>query len=99
MHDGVHNYGNRQKYKYIGGTHGYSKKLLTKFPHILDYINCDEGKNEYIVTLLIEQYPDLNINSMKTKNCFSVQYHPEAGPGPNDATYLFDVFKENIAKQ
>ena len=36
---------------------------------------------------------------MKTKNCFSVQYHPEAGPGPNDATYLFDVFKENIAKQ
>jgi carbamoyl-phosphate synthase small subunit len=24
--------------------------------------------------------------------CFSVQYHPEAGPGPNDATYLFDQF-------
>lgn len=29
---------------------------------------------------------------MKNKNCFSVQYHPEAGPGPNDATYLFDEF-------
>ena len=29
---------------------------------------------------------------MKDKNCFSVQYHPEAGPGPNDATYLFDKF-------
>ncbi|WP_124980083.1 glutamine-hydrolyzing carbamoyl-phosphate synthase small subunit [Nonlabens xiamenensis] len=27
-----------------------------------------------------------------TKPCFSVQYHPEAGPGPNDATYLFDQF-------
>jgi carbamoyl-phosphate synthase small subunit len=36
---------------------------------------------------------------MKTKNCFSVQYHPEAGPGPSDATYLFDVFKENITNQ
>ena len=23
---------------------------------------------------------------------FSVQYHPEASPGPHDATYLFDRF-------
>ena len=35
---------------------------------------------------------------MRSKNCFSVQYHPEAGPGTNDSTYLFDVFKENIIK-
>ena len=39
----------------------------------------------------------LNDNSVagiriKDKPCFSVQYHPEAGPGPNDATYLFDDF-------
>jgi carbamoyl-phosphate synthase small subunit len=33
---------------------------------------------------------------MKNKKCFSVQYHPEAGPGPNDATYLFDTFKEYL---
>lgn len=33
---------------------------------------------------------------MKNNKCFSVQYHPEAGPGPNDATYLFDIFKEYI---
>ena len=33
---------------------------------------------------------------IKNKNCFSVQYHPEASPGPNDATYLFDQFIENI---
>ena len=25
---------------------------------------------------------------------FSVQYHPEASPGPHDATYLFDRFLE-----
>jgi len=29
---------------------------------------------------------------MKNKAVFSVQYHPEASPGPNDATYLFDDF-------
>ncbi len=33
---------------------------------------------------------------IKNKNSFSVQYHPEAAPGPNDATYLFDQFIETI---
>jgi carbamoyl-phosphate synthase small subunit len=28
----------------------------------------------------------------KTKPVFSVQYHPEASPGPHDADYLFDDF-------
>ena len=35
---------------------------------------------------------------MKSKNCFSVQYHPEASPGPHDSSYLFDEFIENIKK-
>ena len=35
---------------------------------------------------------------MKNKNCFSVQYHPEASPGPHDASYLFDQFVNNISK-
>jgi carbamoyl-phosphate synthase small subunit len=25
---------------------------------------------------------------------FSVQYHPEASPGPHDSLYLFDRFKD-----
>jgi len=29
---------------------------------------------------------------LKNKNVFSVQYHPEASPGPHDASYLFDQF-------
>ena len=33
---------------------------------------------------------------MKHKNVFSVQYHPEASPGPHDATYLFDQFFDAI---
>lgn len=35
---------------------------------------------------------------MKSKNCFSVQYHPEASPGPHDSAYLFDQFVANIKK-
>ena len=35
---------------------------------------------------------------MKDKPVFSVQYHPEASPGPHDASYLFDDFLENIKK-
>lgn len=33
---------------------------------------------------------------MKNKNCFSVQYHPEASPGPHDSSYLFDQFVDNM---
>lgn len=33
---------------------------------------------------------------MKNKNCFSIQYHPEASPGPHDSYYLFDQFIGNI---
>ncbi|MDQ3662877.1 MAG: glutamine-hydrolyzing carbamoyl-phosphate synthase small subunit [Actinomycetota bacterium] len=29
--------------------------------------------------------------------CFSVQYHPESGPGPRDARYLFERFSELMA--
>ncbi|GGK25995.1 carbamoyl-phosphate synthase small chain [Yeosuana aromativorans] len=57
-----------------------------------------------------ETHPDLEVThvhlnddtvaglAMKSKNCFSVQYHPEASPGPHDSSYLFDQFIENIKK-
>ncbi|MFB9057088.1 glutamine-hydrolyzing carbamoyl-phosphate synthase small subunit [Mariniflexile ostreae] len=57
-----------------------------------------------------EAHPDLEISHVhlndntvaglvvKDKNCFSVQYHPEASPGPHDASYLFDQFIENLKK-
>lgn len=34
---------------------------------------------------------------VKGKPAFSVQYHPEASPGPNDATYLFDQYVATLA--
>jgi len=33
---------------------------------------------------------------LKNKQVFSVQYHPEASPGPHDSEYLFDQFIESI---
>ena len=30
---------------------------------------------------------------------FSVQYHPEASPGPNDASYLFDRFRDLLEER
>ena len=56
----------------------------------------------------LEKHPDFELTHehlndgtvagmrMKNKNCFSVQYHPEASPGPHDSSYLFDQFIENI---
>ena len=46
---------------------------------------------------------NLNDNSVegiarKDKPAFSVQYHPEASPGPHDSMYLFDQFIELIQK-
>ncbi len=35
---------------------------------------------------------------IKSKKAFSVQYHPEASPGPHDSRYLFDNFMEMIAE-
>ncbi len=32
----------------------------------------------------------------KSERCFSVQYHPEASPGPHDARYLFDRFESLV---
>jgi carbamoyl-phosphate synthase small subunit len=55
-----------------------------------------------------EAHPDLEVThlhlnddtvagiAMKSKNCFSVQYHPEASPGPHDSSYLFDQFIQNL---
>lgn len=33
------------------------------------------------------------------KPVFSVQYHPEASPGPQDSFYLFERFRDNIKKR
>ena len=45
---------------------------------VISHVNLNDGVIEGIASV--------------EDRCFSVQYHPEAGPGPHDAWYLFDRF-------
>lgn len=57
-------------------------------------INKEETETHKDVLITHVHLNDQTIAGIKIKNkkCFSVQYHPEASPGPNDAHYLFDEF-------
>ncbi|MEZ4803857.1 MAG: glutamine-hydrolyzing carbamoyl-phosphate synthase small subunit [Gelidibacter sp.] len=61
-------------------------------------INREETENHPDIEITHNHLNDNTVAGlrMKSKNCFSVQYHPEASPGPHDASYLFDEFIENI---
>jgi len=65
--------------------HGFAidKESLEKHPDFeITHLHCNDGTVAGM--------------RMKNKPIFSVQYHPEASPGPHDAEYLFDQFIENI---
>jgi carbamoyl-phosphate synthase small subunit len=59
----------------------------------------------------IEKNPDVEVTHLhlndntimgirlKSKKAFSVQYHPEASPGPHDSRYLFDQFLSMIKEE
>lgn len=66
--------------------HGYvvdTDKLDPKVA-VPAFINVNDGTNEGL--------------SYTSKNIFTVQFHPEACPGPQDSGYLFDRFIETMQK-
>lgn len=56
-------------------------------------VDIDSIPDKEVVLTHINLY-DKTVEGMEHKKLpiFSVQYHPEAAPGPHDATYLFDKF-------
>ena len=60
--------------------HGYVVDMDTVKPEVAvpAFVNVNDGTNEGL------RYVG--------KNIFTVQYHPEASPGPRDSAYLFDRF-------
>ena len=61
--------------------HGFSVRAedVEKIPNVeITHINLNDNTVEGI--------------RLKDKKAFSVQYHPEAAPGPHDSRYLFDDF-------
>jgi carbamoyl-phosphate synthase small subunit len=93
-------------YKMHNGHRGINhpvKNLLTSKGEITSQnhgfaINREETENHPGIQITHVHLNDDTVAGikMKDKNCFSVQYHPEASPGPNDSTYLFDEFIENL---
>ena len=65
---------------------GVDPEAVKNAPHIeITHINLNDESIEGI--------------RVKGKPAFSVQYHPEATPGPHDSRYLFDEFIELIKAQ
>lgn len=69
------------------------KGEMTSQNHGFAVSEKDIGKNPAVEVTHLH----LNDNTimgirLKNKKAFSVQYHPEASPGPHDSNYLFDEF-------
>lgn len=61
-------------------------------------INKEEAEANPNIEITHVHLNDHTVAGIKVKNkpAFSVQYHPEASPGPHDSAYLFDQFIEII---
>ena len=74
-----------------------SKVEITSQNHGFEVIKESLKKNTEITHLSLF---DNSIEGIRLKNkpVFSVQYHPEANPGPQDSKYLFDHFIKDVRK-
>jgi carbamoyl-phosphate synthase small subunit len=61
-------------------------------------VHREELENHPDFEITHEHLNDHTVAGMRMKNqaCFSVQYHPEASPGPHDSSYLFDDFVQSL---
>jgi carbamoyl-phosphate synthase small subunit len=57
----------------------------------VDEKDIDEHKDIEVTHIHLNDNTIMGIR-LKNKKAFSVQYHPEASPGPHDSNYLFDEF-------
>ena len=73
------------------------KVEITSQNHGFEVVKESLSKNIYITH---KSLFDNSIEGIKLKNkpVFSVQYHPESNPGPQDSHYLFSDFIKDVKK-
>ena len=97
----------KMKLGHIGANHPVKNILtdkveITSQNHGFEVVKSSLPKN---VIITHKSLFDNSIEGIRLKNkpVFSVQYHPEANPGPQDSKYLFDQFineiKQNAKKK
>ncbi|MCX8481520.1 MAG: glutamine-hydrolyzing carbamoyl-phosphate synthase small subunit [Sediminibacterium sp.] len=64
----------------------------------IDRISVEQNNNIEITHINLNDGSIEGI-ALKNKPAFSVQYHPESTPGPNDSKYLFDKFADLILQK
>ena len=71
------------------------KVEITSMNHgfTVDSLTLPKNVNETHISLFDKSNCGI---ALKNKNVFSVQYHPEASPGPTDSLYLFKEFIDNL---
>nr|YP_009393434.1 carbamoyl phosphate synthase small subunit [Bostrychia simpliciuscula]ARW61996.1 carbamoyl phosphate synthase small subunit [Bostrychia simpliciuscula] len=80
------------------GLNNYSEITSQNHGFALDSNSLFESNLSKILTINHFNLNDFTVASVlhKNKPVFSVQYHPEASPGPHDADYLFKAFIQLI---
>ncbi|MGL5513944.1 MAG: glutamine-hydrolyzing carbamoyl-phosphate synthase small subunit [Sporomusa sp.] len=94
----------KMKFGHRGSNHPV-KDLTTGRVYITSqnhgYAIAEESLSGLDITITHHAVNDGTLEGMQHNSLpiFSVQYHPEAAPGPDDSAYLFDKFWQLIKKQ
>jgi carbamoyl-phosphate synthase small subunit len=89
------------------GHHGVNQPVKNRQTGRIEITSQNHGFHVLVETLASgpeQSHTNLNDHTSEGLDCpdsnaFSVQYHPEAAPGPHDAAYLFDRFVDLITRE
>ncbi len=91
----------KMRFGHRGGNHpvkdlAAGRAFITSQNH--GYVVCAESIDPEVAEVSHINVNEGSVEGLRYKrpNCFTVQFHPEASPGPKDTEYLFDRFIENM---